>query len=424
MVAKRLKHHMQLNDLETDNQYGYKKGHSTETILVKITNDILIASDKKTATVLLLLDLSAAFDTVDVDRLLGILFSEIGIRGTALKWFSSFLKNRSMRVKVNEAFSEVFELKFGVPQGSVLGPILFNIYIRSIYKHIEGIGFSIKGFADDHQIYVSFSPEFQLHYLCQKIQLVMGLIEKLMNYYFLKLNQSKTQIIVFGPESIRNMITINGVFIENDKTCVRFKSIVKNLGVFLGVGMNYNEQVKKVVSASFLTIKNISRIKGFLTTKEKCTLLSSLVLSKIDYCNSLYHGINSTLLNKLQIVQNSAARLVFNKQKYDHSSNLLLKLHWLPVKDRITYKINLLVHKALYHPAPTDIQDLIIIHSTRTFNIISYHRSNSSFGDRAFTVIAPQVWNTLPLYLKTENSIDTFKSNLKTFLFRNAFSLN
>ena len=421
VVAKRLKSHMQSNNLETDNQYGYKKGHSTETILVKITNDILIASDKKTATVLLLLDLSAAFDTVDIDRLLSILSSELGIRGTALKWFCSFLKNRTMRVKVNDAFSEVFVLEFGVPQGSVLGPILFNIYIRSIYKHIEVLGFSIKGFADDHQIYVSFSPEFQLHFLCQKIKSLMHLIENLMSYYFLKLNQSKTQIIVFGPESVCKMITINGVFIENDKTCVRFQNVVENLGVILNTGLTYAEQIKKVVSSSFMSIKIISKIKGFLTSKEKCTLLTSLVLSKIDYCNSLYYGVNCTLLKKLQVVQNSAARLVFNKRKYDHSSDLLFKLHWLPVKDRIVFKINLLVHKAIYHPTPTDIQELVLINSARTFNLTSYYRSNSTFGDRSFTVYAPKVWNNLPQNLKAETSLDTFKSHLKTFLFRNAF---
>ena len=421
VVSKRLKSHMQINNLETDNQYGYKKGHSTETILIKITNDILVASDKKTASVLLLLDLSAAFDTVDIDQLLNILSSDIGIKGTALDWFRSFLKKRTMRVKVNDAFSEVFELEFGVPQGSVLGPILFNIYIRSIYKHIELTGFTIKGFADDHQIYVSFAPDFQLHFLTHKIKTVMDLIEKWMNNFFLKINQDKTQIIVFGPESIRRMISIKGVFIENDKTCVRFRNVVKNLGVFLDAGMTFSEQINKTVSSSFSSIRTISRIKSFLTTKEKCTLLTSLVLSKIDYCNSLYYGVNSSLLNKLQVVQNSAARLVFNKRKYDHSSSLLYELHWLPVKDRIAYKINLLVHKALYQPSPTDIQGLIEIHSTRTFNLTSFYRSNSAHGDRTFVVYAPKLWNTLPLHLKAETSLDIFKSNLKTFFFQHGY---
>ena len=145
------------------------------------------------------------------------------------------------------------------------------------------------------------------------------------------------------------------------------------------------------------------------------------MLSKIDYCNCLYYGVNSSLINKLQVVENSAARLVFDKRKFDHSSGLLYELHWLPVKERITYKINLLIHKTLYHLSPNDIQDMITIHSTRTFNLKGNYRSTSSYGDRAFTVYAPQVWNQLPLSLKTESSLNKFKKNLKTYLFRNAF---
>ena len=158
-----------------------------------------------------------------------------------------------------------------------------------------------------------------------------------------------------------------------------------------------------------------------MTAKEKCTLLTSLVLSKIDYCNCLYYGVNSSLINKLQVVENSAARLVFDKRKFDHSSGLLYELHWLPVKERITYKINLLIHKTLYHLSPNDIQDMITIHSTRTFNLKGNYRSTSSYGDRAITVYAPQVWNQLPLSLKTESSLNKFKKKLKTYLFRNAF---
>ena len=243
-----------------------------------------------------------------------------------------------------------------------------------------------------------------------------------MNCFFLKLNQSKTQIIVFGPKHIRSKILINGVFIENDATCLRFRSVVKNLGVFLDSDMSYGDQVNSVVSKSFLCIKNIARIRTFLTSKEKCTLLTALVLSKLDYCNSLYYGINSFLLNKLQVVQNSAARLVFNKRKFDHSSGLLFQLHWLPVKDRIVYKIDLLIHKALYQISPDDIQDMITLHSTRTFKLKGDYRSSSSHGDRAFLVYAVHIWNQLPLYIKTETSTDMFKQNLKTFLFRQTFT--
>ena len=327
-----------------------------------------------------------------------------------------------MRVKVNGAFSEVIELEYGVPQGSVLGPLLFNIYIRSIYRHIQSTGFKIKGFADDHQLYVSFSPEFQHACLGDKIRSVMDQIDNWMNCYFLKLNQSKTQVIVFGPDSVRSKILVKGVFVENNQTCIRFKNIVENLGVFLDASMSFTEQIKSVVTSAFASIKNISRIKSFLTGKEKCTLLTALVLSKLDYCNCLYYGLNGSLLNRLQIVQNSAARLVFNKRKYAHTSHLLFELHWLPVKERIKYKINLIIHKALYGSSPCDIQSLVTISSIRTFNLKGDYKSNSMYGDRAFTVCAPQVWNQLSTDLKTETRLDTFKKNLKTFLFGNYFA--
>ena len=416
VVLKRLNSHLTQNNLHISNQYGYKKGHSTESILVKISNDILIASDQKTATVLLLLDLSAAFDTVDVKVLINILFEEIGIRGSALQWFKAFLMNRSMRVKINNSFSEIFVLEFGIPQGSVLGPVLFNIYIRSIYKHVENCGFNIKGFADDHQLYVSFSPSFQYHYLGEKINEILNLVTKWTNTYFLKLNPSKTQIIVFGPKAIQDSLLIHGTFIDYNDTCIRFSNVVKNLGVLFDNGMTFSDQVKSCVSSTFAIIKNISRLKSFLTRKEKCTLVCSLILSKLDYCNSLYYNIDCDLLSKLQYAQNCAARLIYNRRKYDHVKDIFKDLHWLPIKSRIIYKILLMVHKCLYHTSPDDLNQLITFESVRTFNL-TVSRCNSSFGDRAFSVYTAKLWNPLPLHLKRETSIMHFKKLLKTYLF-------
>ena len=128
-VASRLDTHLLDNDLESIHQYGYKKGHSTEMLLMNVVNNVINAFDYKLATVLLLLDLSAAFDTVDQDKLLSILHLEIGIGGTAYNWFASLLKGWRQKVMINDTFSDEDSLDFGVAQGSVLGPRLFNIYI-------------------------------------------------------------------------------------------------------------------------------------------------------------------------------------------------------------------------------------------------------------------------------------------------------
>ena len=118
-VAVRLNKHMVENNLECDEQYGYKKGHSTELLLINIVDKILRGFDDKFASVLLLLDLSAAFDTVDQDLLLLILLRDIGIRDVAHKWFVSFIKDRTVQVKMNSSYSNCESLDFGVPQGSV-----------------------------------------------------------------------------------------------------------------------------------------------------------------------------------------------------------------------------------------------------------------------------------------------------------------
>ena len=168
-------------------------------MLVRLTNDILIASNTKSATVVILLDLSAAFDTVEHSLLLKILRNEIGLKGTVLKWFHSFLMGRAQRTRINNSISDDVVIMFGVPQGSVLGPVLFNIYVRSIYGYIKQHGFNIFGYADDHQIFKTFKPRQQHLVLLEDLCFCFKAVKRWMTQHFLQLNATKTQIIIFVP---------------------------------------------------------------------------------------------------------------------------------------------------------------------------------------------------------------------------------
>ena len=417
VISIRLNKHMSVNQLHCEEEYGYKEEHSTELLMMKIVNDLLIACDEKKPTVLLLLDLSAAFDTVDQKKLLGILKNEIGIEGTALKWFESFLTERTQRVKINDAYSDTVKLRYGVAQGSVLGPPLFNIYIRSLYPYIKPSMFHIFGFADDHQLMKTFVPVLQVSAF-DDIGKCLSMITSWMNDFFLCLNSSKTKIMVICHPSIRDSITLGGTYIDN--VCIRFVRHAKNLGVILDEILSFDDQVQRVVKSCICVVKKIAEIKSFLTEEELITVVCAGVLSKLDYCNALYYGINEDLLRKLQTAQNSGVRLIrkrMNQQEVS-TAELLKRFHWLPVKKRIAFKILLVVHKCLLGKAPESLRSMLIMGgSTRTKKLVE-RSCNGVMGERSFSVAGPKLWNLLPLDVRMEENTDEFKKKLKTFLFR------
>ena len=226
VVLHRLNTHIAAHNLQCNSQHGYEKFHSTETLLLKVVNDILIGFDRNSGTILLLLDLSAAFDTVDAEKLLSILENEFGIAGTALKWFRSFLTGRTQRVRINGALSDLLDVLFGVPQGSVLGPVLFNIYTRSLYTIIKDAGFDTSGYADDSNARLSFSLTFLHNVITKSLPALMEKITLWMNHFFLKINPDKTEIILFSVAFNKNCNMFFYIFVISRFLCfIMYKAV-------------------------------------------------------------------------------------------------------------------------------------------------------------------------------------------------------
>ena len=204
-------------------------------------------------------------------------------------------------------------------------------------------------------------------------------------------------------------LTING-------SCIRFVSSAKNLGFILDEELSFRKQVLKVVKSCFFTIRNLSRIKPFLTVHQVQIGICAGVFSVLDYCNSLYFGINEKLLEKLQSVQNAAVkksgRRDVSKREY------MRKYHWLRIRERILFKMALLMHKAMHQrSSPMWLQNLIQYNvSERTLKLVQ-HPFRSSYGKRSFTRTGPRLWNLLPCQVKDQCDTDKFKSALKTYLF-------
>ena len=417
VVLRRLNDHLSKNGLQCPEQYAYKKNHSTETLLIKIVNDVLIAADEKSATIIMLLDLSAAFDTVDHNLLLRILKLEIGIRGTALAWFTSFLKDRSQRVRLGRTTSESITICFGVPQGSVLGPVLFNLYLRSIYRVVQSLDFKIFGYADDHQIMKSFSASQQVLVLTQQLKNCFYIIEKWMAQFFLQLNQSKTKLIILGPSKVLKEIEISGVSITSC-TNIMFVPTVKNLGFIIDSKLNFHEQIKSLKKKCFHTLRNLRKIRCLLSEKDMKVVVNSLVMSCLDYCNALFIGAGEQQLNQLQLVQNAASKAITGKYKYDHIGDDLLNLHWLDIRKRIIFKVALMAHKSILGVAPVYMQDMFkYSHHGHVLKLMTPF-AFSRYGSRSFSYVAPRIYNRLPTIVTTSENLKDFKTKLKTYLFK------
>ena len=206
----------------------------------------------------------------------------------------------------------------------------------------------------------------------------------------------------------------------------RFKSITDAMVIF-DAEMNLQAHIRKVCQVSYMHLRNIASIRPALTDKAAECLIHAFITSRLDCCNSLLAGLPGTTLGKLQSIQNAAARLLTGTRKYDHITPVLRELNWLPITSRIQYKVTLLVYKTLHGPAPQYLQDLIQYRSARpglrsAGILLNVPMTRSvTYGDRAFCSIGPTWWNSLPSELKTSPSVDSFKRNLKTHLFKLAY---
>lgn len=193
--------------------------------------------------------------------------------------------------------------------------------------------------------------------------------------------------------------------------------------------MTFSDHIKHLYKSSFHHLRNISKLRPTLTLLDAEKLVHAFISSRLDYCNSLFFGIPGKSLQKLQYIQNSAARILKRVRKYEHITPILHSLHWLPIPFRIEYKIILLTYKCINGHAPSYLHELI----TPQTSIRSLCSANSmllqvpstrlrTMGDRAFCTAAPRLWNSLPGQLRATQSLDSFKTGVKTFLFKKAFN--
>ena len=246
----------------------------------------------------------------------------------------------------------------------------------------------------------------------------------------LKMNPTKTEVTIFASNHTSKNINTTSIQVANES--VPISDHLKYLGVWFDTQLTMDKHISAKCNSAILNIRNIASIRRYINLDTAKLLATSLVLTHLDYSNSILSGLPHKSIARMQRLQNWAAKVVLLRDKYSSSENALIQLHWLPVKERIDYKILTIIFKCLNKMAPQYLSAKIKV---KTYTRNTRASSNgitlevpfvrkSTFAARAFSVYGPTLWNTLPPKIQEMNNYDSFKRCLKTELFNRAFKSN
>ena len=303
--------------------------------MIHILNHIHLSAASPHGSVVILLDLSDAFDTLDHNILINRLTS-IGISGTVLDWLISYLTDRFYQISIKSLISKPRKVTHGVPLGSFLGPLLFNIYLLPLFKIIDKYStIDYHSYADDIQLHCRLiDPNNDINVLNNCITDIHNwLTNNSLSLNCLKTESLhiKTSTTIFLPP----LITINNLSIY-------YANKVNNLGILIDPPLQFHIQTKSLSQSINYILHNFLTIRPFINFNTAKLLATSFILHRLDYCNSCLYASSQSIINKLQRLQNSDIRFIFNIAKHSrlHISSLRTKLLLLPIKSRIIYKIS------------------------------------------------------------------------------------
>ena len=410
LLHKRLTSFLETHDVFTNNQYGFRKNMSTFDAVSNLLDNIYKAMDEKESLGAVFIDLSKAFDTVPHKLLLKKL-EHYGIRGNALNLIESYLSDRKQFVSLSGIRSSMKDIKIGVPQGSVLGPLLFLIYINDLPNAVKNVKSIL--FADDTTM---FARSKNLYDLCNIISEDMLLVKEWLIANSLTLNASKSYYIIFTLKKVPNNLRITiGDHVLDRKTQGKF------LGVILDEKLSFSEHIDYVTSKISKLTGLLYKLKTFFPSEILNNLYSTLIFPYFNYCILAWGSVSRGTLQPLLLYQKKLVRLITDSEFYAHTDPLFKQLKILKIDDLFTFHAHQLMFKTLvldkYPLIKRSILDNQINHSydTRLNSLrLPYYRIQKCKQSIHYQL--PKKWNLLPTYVKNKENLFLFKKECKRLL--------
>ena len=399
-------------------QSGFRPKHSCATALTHMTDSWLKALDSGKMVGVTFIDLCKAFDSVNHDILIDKL-KTYGCSDSTVMWFSSYLSNRSQIVYFKGSLSDKQNIGRGVPQGSILGPLLFVLFVNDIPLHLSKCDSDL--YADDTSVYTVGSSSVEVQ---ESLQTDMDSLSKwcLYNDLCINVNKTNSMLITTRQKRSQNSVDISDLNILINGEVVPSCASQRLLGVNISHSLDWDQHITNIRKSINSRLYVLLRIRYFLPLQARIAFCNGYILPYLDYCNTIWGNTTKANLDRLLRLQKRAARLIFDD--FETSSKILfIKLNWLPMSQRVQYNKALLVYKCLHEPMPEYMKSIFSFQSNSQYSLRSetngnlvVPKPNHELYKHSFAYSGAKLWNSLPASFRDLSmSLSEFKTNMYNF---------
>ena len=393
---------------------GFRKGFCTGNSLLKIRDDIRRAMKYGELSLLVFVDFSKAFDTIAHDTLIKKMYQQ-GFSKDFLSWTTSYLTSRRQYVQVDAKSSSILPTTFGVPQGSILGPMIFNLYVNDLQDHVSS---SSVQYADDTTIYEACKPN-DLENAQSLLNNSLRKVNEWSDQNSLAANAIKTKYLLCASKRLYDYHNVKEkeISLILGSTELQLDKEPRYLGIYFDQHLDWEKHVKHVLSTCYGKLSVLRKMKNFTSFSARKMLAQSLILPKIDFNDYVYSPFTQCQLKKPQRLQKAAASFVL--KRYAHTEDIW-KIGWLPIAKRREFNILKLAFKAINNKNWPEMDKLDIQTCNRTLRNSNEIRLRPSMIRNTLQDAAANSFNALPSNIKQQTNFNKFCTDVKTFLMKKA----